>query len=180
MLRLGETFAVLQVLEKQEPRIPELKEAEKKVSEALRREKQKEKALTKAKEALEKLRKGADFKSLASQEGMKIEETGFFDRGAEPPKMTTSEELQKALSTLSLKNPYAENPIFLDGKYAVLRLKEEKKIDPAQFNSRKENYRRALIQQKQEMLLTNWLEDLLEQAKAKGKYKMIREVNEVL
>ena len=180
VLRLGETFAVLQVLEKQEPRIPELKEAEKKVSEALRREKQKEKALTKAKEALEKLRKGADFKSLASQEGMKIEETGFFDRGAEPPKMTTSEELQKALSTLSLKNPYAENPIFFDGKYAVLRLKEEKKIDPVQFNSRKENYRRALIQQKQEMLLTNWLEDLLEQAKAKGKYKMIREVNEVL
>jgi len=180
VLRLGETFAVLQVLEKQEPRIPELKEVEKKVSEALRREKQKEKALTKAKEALEKLRKGADFKSLASQEGMKIEETGFFDRGAEPPKMTTSEELQKALSTLSLKNPYAENPIFSDGKYAVLRLKEEKKIDLAEFNSRKENYRRALIQQKQEMLLTNWLEDLLEQAKAKGKYKMIREVNEVL
>jgi peptidyl-prolyl cis-trans isomerase D len=180
VLRLGETFAVLQVLEKQEPRIPELKEVDKKVSEALRREKQKEKALAKTKEVLEKLKKGADFKSLASQEGIKIEETGFFDRGAEPPKMTTSEELQKALSTLSLKNPYAENPIFLDGKYAILRLKEEKKIDQAQFNSQKENYRRALIQQKQEMLLTNWLEDLLEQAKAKGKYKMIREVNEVL
>jgi peptidyl-prolyl cis-trans isomerase D len=180
VLRLGETFAVLQVLEKQEPRIPELKEVDKKASEALRREKQKEKALAKTKEVLEKLKKGADFKSLASQEGIKIEETGFFDRGAEPPKMTTSEELQKALSTLSLKNPYAENPIFLDGKYAILRLKEEKKIDQAQFNSQKENYRRALIQQKQEMLLTNWLEDLLEQAKAKGKYKMIREVNEVL
>ncbi len=180
VLRLGETFAVLQVLEKQEPRMPDLKEVEKKVSEALHRERQKEKALATAKEVLEKLRKGADFKSLASQKGMKIEETGFFDRGAEPPKMTTSEELQKALSTLSLKNPYPENPIFLDGKYAILRLKEEKKIDQAQFNSQKENYRRALIQQKQEMLLSNWLEDLLEQAKAKGKFKMIREVNEVL
>jgi peptidyl-prolyl cis-trans isomerase D len=180
VLRLGETFAVLQVIEKQESRIPELKQVEGQVSEALRREKQKEKALAKAKEVLEKLKKGADYKTLASQEGFTIEETGFFERGTEPSKMGSSEELQKALATLSAKNPYAENPVFLNGKYCIIRLKEKKEIDQAQFNSRKENYRQALLQQKQEMLLTNWLERLLEQVKAKGEFKMIREANEVL
>jgi peptidyl-prolyl cis-trans isomerase D len=180
VLRLGETFAVLLVVERQEPRSPELKEVEGQVSEALRREKQKEKALAKVKEVLEKLKKGADYKTLASQEGFKIEETGFFERGTEPPKTGTSEELQKALSTLSAKNPYAENPVLLNGKYSILRLKEKKEIDLAQFNSRKENYRRAVLQQKQEMLLTNWLDELLEQIKAKGQFKMIREAHEVL
>jgi len=180
VLRLGETFAVLQVLERHESRAPELKEVEGKVSEALRQEKQKEKALAKAGEILEKLKKGGDFKSLAAKEGFKVEETGFFERGAEPPKIGSSEELQKALSSLNLKNPYAESPIFLNGKYFVLRLKEIKGIDQARFDSQKENHRRALLQQKQEIVLENWLEGVLEQAKAKGKFKMIQEVNEAL
>ncbi|MBI5966790.1 MAG: SurA N-terminal domain-containing protein [Deltaproteobacteria bacterium] len=180
VLRVGETFAVLQVLERHESRTPELKEVEGKVSEALRQEKQKEKALAKAREILERLKKGGDFKSLASREGFKVEETGFFERGAEPPKIGSSEELQKALSSLSLKNPYPESPIFLNGKYFILRLKEIKGIDQARFNSQKENYRRALLQQKQEIVLENWLEGVLEQAKAKGKFKMMQEVSEVL
>ena len=180
VLRLGETFGVLRVVEKHEPRTPELKEVEGRVAEALRREKQKEKAFAKAKEVLEKLKKGADLKSLAGQEGFKVEETGFFERGTEPPKMGPSEELRKALSTLSLKDPYPEDAIFLDGKYCILRLKEKKEIDRAQFDSQKEKYRRALLQQKQEILLTNWLDELLEQAKVKGNFKMIREASEVL
>jgi hypothetical protein len=180
VLRLGETFAVLQVLERHEPRTPELKEVEGQVSEALRREKQKEKALAKAKEILERLRKGAEVKSLAAQERLRVEETGFFDRGNDPPKMGNSEELRKAVATLGLKNPYPENPIFLDGKYWIIHLKEKKDVDLTQFNSQKENYRLGLLQQKQEILLTQWLDELLEQAKAKGNYKMIREANEVL
>jgi peptidyl-prolyl cis-trans isomerase D len=180
VLRLGETFAVLQVLERHEPRTPELKEVEGQVSEALKREKQKEKALAKANEVLEKLRKGAEVKSLAAQERFRVEETGFFDRGNDPPKMGNSEELRKAVATLGLKSPYPENPIFLDGKYLIVHLKEKKDVDLAQFNSQKENYRLGVLQQKQELLLTQYQDDLLEQAKAKGNYKMIREVNEVL
>lgn len=180
VLRLGEAFAVLQVLEKYEPRIPELKDVEAQVSEALKREKQKEKALAKAKEVLEKLRKGAEVKSLAAQERFRVEETGFFERGNDPPKMGNSEELRKAVATLGMKNAYAENPIFLDGKFLIIHLKDKKDVDLAQFNSQKENYRLGVLQQKQETLFTQWLDDLLEQAKAKGKYKMIREANEVL
>jgi peptidyl-prolyl cis-trans isomerase D len=179
-LRVGETFAVLQAVEKQEARSPELKEAEGKISEALRKEKQKEKALAKAKDILEKMKKGADFKSLASQEGIKIEETGFFARGSAPPKVSASEELQRALTSLSLKSPYPENPIFHDGKYSILRLKEIQEIDPEQFKTQKENFRRALLTQKQEMVLTTWLEDLLTQAKARGDYQEIQQVNEAI
>lgn len=179
-LRVGETFAVLQALEKQEARTPDLKEVEGKVTEALRKEKQKEKALAKAKEILEKLNKGTPFKTAAAQEGLKVEETGFFPRASAPPKISASEDLQKGLTALSLKNPYPEAPIFQDGKYSILHLKEVKGIDPEQFNSQKENYRRGLLMQKQETVLTNWLEDLLEQAKAKGDYKELQPVNEAI
>jgi peptidyl-prolyl cis-trans isomerase D len=179
-LRVGETFAVLQAVEKEEARIPELKEVEGRVTEALRKEKQKEKALAKAKEILEKLKKGADFKQLASQEGLKVEETGFFPRASAPPKLSASEDLRKALTALSLKNPYPEAPIFQDGKYSILHLKEAKGIDQEQFNSQKENYRRGLLMQKQETVMTQWLEDLLEQAKAKGDYKELQPVNEAI
>jgi peptidyl-prolyl cis-trans isomerase D len=179
-LRVGEMFGVLQVVDRQEARTPELKEVERQVSETLRKEKQKERALAKAKEILEKLKKGADFKTQASHEGLKTEETGFFPRSAAPPKVSESEELRQALSSLSLKNPYPESPIFHDGKYSILHLREIKEIDKEQFNSQKENYRRALLQMKQEMVLAQWLDDLLEQAKAKGKYKAIQEVNEAV
>ena len=179
-LRVGETFAVLQALETQEARTPDLKEVEGKVTEALRKEKQKEKALAKAKEILEKLNKGTHFKTAAAQEGLKVEETGFFPRASAPPKISASEDLRKGLTALSLKNPYPEAPIFQDGKYSILHLKEVKGIDPEQFNSQKENYRRGLLMQKQEMVLVNWLEDLLEQAKAKGDYKELQPVNEAI
>ncbi len=179
-LRVGETFAILQAVEKQEARTPDLKEVEGKVAEALRKEKQKEKALAKAKEILEKLSKGTDFKTAAANEGLKVEETGFFPRASAPPKISASEDLRKALPALSLKNPYPEAPIFQDEKYRILHLKEVKGIDPEQFNSQKENYRRGLLMQKQETVLTSWLEDLLEQAKAKGDYKELQPVNEAI
>ena len=179
VLRFGDTFGIFQVIEKQEARAPELKEVEGKVAEALRQEKQKEKAMAKAKEVLEKLKKGADLKSFAS-EGFKIEETGFFERAAQPPKMGSSEELRKALSGLSPKNSYPSLPLFVDGKVLIFHLKEVKDIDQTQFNSQKENFRRGLIQQKQQTVLMNWLNELLEKAKAEGKYKKIQDVNEVI
>ena len=180
VLRLGETFAVLQVLEKQEARNPEMKEVEAKVVDAARREKQKEKASGKAKELLEKLRKGADWKSLMAQEGLKIEETGFFERATDPPKIGSSEDFRKAVQGAGPQNPYPENPIFVSGKYALFRFKEKKEIDQTQFNTQQENFRIGLLQQKQENFFTDWLDSLLERAKAEGQFKMYKEVNEIL
>ncbi len=179
-LKVGQAFAVLQVIDRQEARNPDLKEVQERVSGALRKEKQKEKALAEAKEMLEKAKKGADFKTLASQKGLKVEETGLFARASGPPKFSPSEDLRKALSSLSLKNPFPENPILNDGKYVVLHLKEVKDIDMAQFDSQKENYRSALLQMKQEMVLNQWLDELLAQAKAKKEYTSFQDVNDAM
>ena len=179
-LRIGEVFSVLQVVEKQDAQIPEFKEVEKKVSEIVLKDKQKEKALKKAKEMLEQLKKGADFRSLASKEGGKIEETGFFERGGTPPKLGSSEELRLALGGLSPENPYPDSPLFLDDQYRILRLKAIKEIDMSQFDSQKENYRRSLLQVKQERTLAGWLEGLMARAKAEGKYKEFQQPNDVL
>jgi peptidyl-prolyl cis-trans isomerase D len=179
-LRAGETFAVMQAVEKQEARIPDLKEVEGKVTEALRKQKQKDMALAKAKELLEKLKKGSAFKALAAQEGLKVEETGFFPRASAPPKVSPSEDMLKALTALSAKNPYPESPIFQDGRYLILHLKEVKEIDRSQFDSQKENYRRGLLMQKQETVLGSWVENLLENAKAKGDYRELQSVNEAI
>jgi peptidyl-prolyl cis-trans isomerase D len=180
VLRVGEMFAVLQVMERVEGRIPELKEVEGKVQEALRREKQKEKAISKAKEVLEKLKKGGELKSLAAHEGFKIEETGFFERGSSPPKLGYSEDLRKAISGLGQKDAYAENPLLLNDRVVILHLKSRQDFDQAQYNTQKENFRRALLQQKQDRVLENYLEDLLKKAKEKGEYKEIRNLSEAI
>ena len=62
----------------------------------------------------------------------------------------------------------------------ILHLKEVKGIDPEQFKSQKENFRRGLLMQKQEAVLVNWLENLLEQAKARGDYKELQPLNEAI
>ncbi len=180
VLKVGENFGILQVVEKEEPRVPELKEAEAQVSAAVRKEKQKEKASAKAKEVLDKLKKGADFKSLAAQEGFKIEETGYFERASYPPKIEANPDVPKMLAPLTMKSPYPEAPVYVDGKYAIFRLKGVKEIDQTQFASQKENYRRALLQQKQETVLMNWMDELLKEAKAQGKYTEIKKIDEVL
>ena len=84
-LRVGETFGVLQVVDRQEARTPELKEVEGQVSEALRKEKQKEKALAKAKEILEKLKKGADFKTAGLPRGVEGGRDGFLPQEFSTP-----------------------------------------------------------------------------------------------
>ncbi|MGB9698378.1 MAG: SurA N-terminal domain-containing protein [Thermodesulfobacteriota bacterium] len=180
VLRLGDTLAILQVVQKEEARNPELQEVEDKVVQALKKEKQKEKALAKAKDILEKIKKGAEGKALAAQEKLKIEETGFFERAGAPPKMEFSEELRKAIFTLLPQNPYAAAPILLNDQYVILRLKEVKEVDQKQFQEHKENFRQALLREKQEMILSAWLEERLEEAKAKGWFKMKKEIGDVL
>ncbi|HSR11078.1 MAG TPA: hypothetical protein VLS90_06505, partial [Thermodesulfobacteriota bacterium] len=145
-----------------------------------RKEKQKEKALAKAKEILEELKKGSDLKKVAARDGYKVEETGFFPRGSAPPKLSPSEDMRKAFGSLSAKTPYPETPLLQDGKYYVLYLKETKEYEKEQLNSQKENYRRALLQMKQETVLNQWLDDLLQQAKARGEYKAYQEINEAI
>jgi peptidyl-prolyl cis-trans isomerase D len=180
VLRLGDTLAILQVVQKEEARNPELKEVEDKVVQALKKKKQKEKALAKAKDILEKIKKGAEGKALAAQEKLKIEETGFFERAGAPPKMEFSEELRKAIFTLLPQNPYAPNPLLLNDQYVILRLKEVKEVDQKQFQEHKENFRQALLREKQELILSAWLEERLEEAKAKGWFKMKKEIGDVL
>ncbi len=180
VLRLGDTWAIFQVVQKEEARHPELKEVEKKVAQALLKEKQKEKALAKAKEILEKIKKGTEGKALAAHEKLKIAETGFFERAGVPPKMEFSEELRKAIFALLPQNPCPSHPIFLNGQYLILRLKELKEVDQKQFQEHKENFRQALLREKQELILSAWLEERLEEAKAKGWFKMKKEISDVL
>lgn len=180
VLRLGDTLAILQVVQKEEARNPELKEVADKVAQALKKKKQKEKALAKANEILEKIKKGAEGKALAAQEKLKIEETGFFERAGAPPKMEFSEELRKAIFALLPQNPCPGNPIYLNNQYVILRLKELKEVDQKQFQEHKENFRQALLREKQELILSAWLEERLEEAKAKGWFKMKREIGDVL
>jgi peptidyl-prolyl cis-trans isomerase D len=180
VLRIGETFAVLQVVEKQEARNPDLKEVEAGVIAAARREKQKELAAAKAGELLEKLRAGADWKPLMAREGLKTEETGFFERALDPPKIGSSEDLRRAVQAAGLQNPFPQKPVFVDGKYVLFRFKEKKEIDPQQFESQKENFRLGLLQQKQERVFAGWVDSLLEKAKAEGQFKMFQEAKEIL
>ncbi len=157
-----------------------MKEVHNKVAQALKKKKQKEKALAKAKEILENIKKGTDGKALATQEKLKIEETGFFERAGAPPKMEFSEELRKAIFALLPQNPSPANPIFLNDQYVILRLKELKEVDQKQFQEHKENFRQALLREKQELILSAWLEERLEEAKAKGWFKIKKEIGDVL
>ncbi len=180
VLRVGETFAVIQVMEKQDPRSPELKEVEGKVTDALRKEKQKEKALVKAGALLEKLKKGGDLKSLAAQEGFTLSDTGFFERALGPTKINPTEDLRKALAPLTSKDPYIQGPLYIDGQVYLFRLKERKAADMEQFTAQKDNFRQAMLQQKQERVLSSWLDELLDQAKKSGRYKEYRNLSEVI
>jgi len=156
---------ILQMFERLAPRIPELDEVDKNVREDVKKKKGGDMARTKAEKLLEELKTAKERKRLVSKNRLKIEETGFFKRrGGAIPKVGYSEEINKDAFLLTPDNPYANKVFKVNDSYFILRLKEKKGIDKDKFESEKDRFKEALLEQKKEEIFRTWLNGLKEKA----------------
>ena len=149
---------LLQVVDKKSSYVPKLSTME---NEVRNRFIESEVQILTGKEAqsiLEKIKSGETLDKIAKENGLKVNETGFFQPGNTIPKLGSSENAADVLFQLSAQKPYAEKPLLINNTYVILKLKEVSKLDEKDFETKKTMYQKILISIKREEAVQTWLE----------------------
>lgn len=130
----------------------------------------KERATAKAKEAseavLKQLKQGEDFQKVASKDGYAKGESGFITKvqGYIASIGLNIGDKPEAFS-LNKENPYYSQVVPHGNKFYILKMKEAKEADRAEFEAKKAEIKNRLLQQKQQEALNKWLDELKSKAK---------------
>ena len=126
-----------------------------------------------AEAALERIRKGEDFRAVAREKGAEIVETGLFAPGAEIPKAGSSQELINAVFQLSEKTPYPSEVYATgDGTLVIPRFKERKRVEDGSWEKQKDILKVILLRAKEAEYFQAWLKETRETMEKNGKIKM--------
>jgi peptidyl-prolyl cis-trans isomerase D len=159
-------FYILKLLDKKESRIPSLEEVKEEVRRKVIEMKCEEKAHQVAEDLLNQIQAGKSMKELAKDQGIQMEETGFFTRaGGVVPKIGPVGEYTATLSSLTEKSPSPKEVLRTKDGYFVIRLSGLEPADQSKFSSMKKDLQKRLIYQKQEEFFQNWLQQLRAKAK---------------
>ncbi len=151
-------YYLMQVVDKKVAYVPKLETIENDVRQRYIESETKSLAEKEAKSILERIKAGESFEKIASEKGLNINETGFFQMGNTIPKIGQSSEASDILIQLSTGKPCAEKPLFINDAYFILKLKETSKPDGKTFETQKEMYRKIFLSLKQEDAMKTWLE----------------------
>jgi peptidyl-prolyl cis-trans isomerase D len=165
-------YAILQLLDRQEPRDPELSEVKEKVEADLKLEKAKELAREEAKKFLAILKNWKELPQKAQNQKFEIKTSEPFARNKPIPEIGFAPEISQAAFKLSEKNPYVEEPVFHDGKYYLIKLKGEIPATKEEFEKEKDAYTKKLLLAKQRNAFSSWLE----MVRKKATIKMYKQV----
>ena len=151
---------------RREPSIPSLEALRPQIEKMLRETKAFELALQKARALLEQLRKEKDPARLAREHGLRLEETGWFRRGAnEIPKIGALQEARPAALPVSRYQPIAPR-VYTQGRAVfVLALKDSEEADMALFPEEEQRLRGELLNEKRQRALEKFLEGLKAKAR---------------
>ena len=134
-------------------------------------------AKTEADRILGELRKGADFKKVSADNGLKISETGMFVPGTKMPGLGDSRDISLSLSGLSEKNPYPDKVFEMGGSQLILKFRDRQKADEKGFD--KNAVKAALARAKQGAVFQTWLAKVKEDLEKSGKLKINKEIKDL-
>ncbi|MBI5875840.1 MAG: SurA N-terminal domain-containing protein [Deltaproteobacteria bacterium] len=136
------------------------------VKAAVVKEKTKEKAKETADAVLKRLKQGEDFQKVASKDGYAKGESGFITKvqGYIASIGLNIGDKPEAFS-LNKENPYYSQVVPHGNKFYILKMKEVKEADKAEFEAKKAEIKNRLLQQKQQEALNKWIDEIKSKAK---------------
>jgi peptidyl-prolyl cis-trans isomerase D len=166
VVSVSPNYYILKLLNKKESRIPPLEEVKEEVRKKFIEMKSEKKAREVAEEMLNQIRAGKNMSEVGKDQGIQIEETGFFARArGVVPKIGPVGDFMTELSMLTGKNPLPNKVLQTKDAFFVVKLSATEPADQTKFQSVEKNLQRRLINQKQEEFLQNWLQQLRAKAK---------------
>lgn len=167
-LEIGGKNYLIKMIKRESPRVPAFEEVKEEVREAVLREKATEKAKAAAEEILEDMKRKKSLTESASEKGLKVDETGYFERGsAYVPQVGPLQDLGQGIFSLSLEKPILEAVVSYGSVFFVMALKEEQKVEMEEFEAEKEQYRQRVYAEKRGRVFQQWLDSLRNKSEIK-------------
>ncbi|MBF0479487.1 MAG: SurA N-terminal domain-containing protein [Candidatus Omnitrophica bacterium] len=160
---------ILQIKDRRDAYIPELKDIKNKVQDAVLLDGAKEIAAKKAEEYLAKIKeqqsltKLDDFGRIAKSLGLEVSQTSLFNREEYLPKIGLSKNFQEAAFSLNQDNKISPVTKISIG-YCILHLDNAQLADQKEFEKTKETLKKELSQEKYSQSYNELITDLRSQA----------------
>jgi peptidyl-prolyl cis-trans isomerase D len=150
-------FAVLKGVEHQAAHLPPLAQIKDRVKAALSKRLARKQAEQEAARLLKELRQGKPLAQVASQSGLAVKDSGLFTLFEGFLGQRQAEPLTSAAFQLSHKQPYPEKPLWWQGQYYLLAFKARREPTTQEFDRERDQIRAQFLKQKQQLILTSWL-----------------------
>ncbi|MEN6467999.1 MAG: SurA N-terminal domain-containing protein [Smithella sp.] len=151
-------YFVVRIEDKKEAYTPQLKNIEADVRQSYLKSERDRIAGEEAAILMEKLRKGESLDKLAAEKNFKIQETGLFLPANVIPKLGNHPEALEIFLSLSMNQPYPEKPLIINKTHVIFKLKELSALDKADFETKKEIFKKVAMNLKKEEAMKSWLE----------------------
>jgi peptidyl-prolyl cis-trans isomerase D len=158
-------YYLLKIKERKEPAVPPIETVRPNIEKGLKESKAYEIVLQKANGLLDQLKKERDLAKLAAQNGLKVEETGWFLRTApQLPKIGELPEMRSGV-TLSAEKPNADKVFTQKDVVYILAFKGSQGADMERFESEKEALTKQALAETRQQVLQKFIEGLKSKAK---------------
>jgi peptidyl-prolyl cis-trans isomerase D len=116
---------------------------------------------------LEELKGGADWFELAKNKGLKTDETGFFTRRENIPKIGYSPLLSEVTFSLSSQKRYPDEVFEVNNKVYIIKWLTKEDINMKDFDKEKKSFQQMLLLTKDRRIFNAWLQSIKEKATIK-------------
>src|ERR1044072_7532833 len=167
-------FAIPMLIDKREPRIPELEEVKDKVSAAVKQEKAKAQQEAKAKELAAAVKTPGDLKAAAAALGLEAKAEAAYKLGTPLADLGSSTVLDDPLFTS--QSGQILSPIFLNENYIVIGVTKRTEADMAEFTKQRDSLMETAQTARKTQIFGGYLATLTNQMKRDGKIKVYKEL----
>ena len=159
---IGGVYYLIQVIEKEEAKVPELDTIKDKVIADARTEKQARAAAEAANDLLVKAKAANSLGDAVGESGKVVKSTGFFTRNDPIPVIGRAQEITAAAFLLSAQKPLADQVVVSQGAHYVIAFKEKKVPEPSAYEKDKDRTMSQLVTRKRQQTYDSWLKNMRE------------------
>ncbi len=154
-------YYVLKIKQRSEPTVPPLDAVRSNIEKSLKESKAHEMLQQKGKSLLEQLKKEKDISKLAQQNGLKLDETGWFLRSAaQLPKVGELSEMRSGGIELSAERPFPDKIYTQKDSAYIFAFKDSQGADMDRFDKDKEQLTKQALSESRQQVLQKFVENL--------------------
>src|SRR5438874_8155762 len=173
-------FAVPMLVEKRDPRIPELDEVKTRVVHDFKEEKAKSQLEEKAKEVIANAKTPGDLKAAADKLGLESKAEANYKLGTPLADLGSSTVLDDPLYDNGKAGQVLSPPIFLNDNYLVLGVNKRTDADMAEFTKQRDSLMETAQTERKNQVFEDYVTTLQQRMKQDGKIKIYQGVLDAL